>query len=100
MNRDDLDKALEHYKPLKTEKKRNDAKNNNVQSIYNCLGVEEPVRERKKKKGEAAYDGGFVIEPTAGYYKNVTVIDYMALYPSIIIAYNIGFRNIVKGGRA
>jgi len=33
--------------------------------------------------------GGFVLEPTPGFYKNVAVFDFRSLYPSIIASHNV-----------
>ncbi|WP_424356878.1 DNA-directed DNA polymerase [Methanocella sp. MCL-LM] len=35
------------------------------------------------------YAGGFVFEPVKGLHKNVAALDFSAMYPSIMIAYNI-----------
>jgi DNA polymerase I len=34
--------------------------------------------------------GGYVMEPTKGYYKDVHICDFKSLYPSIIVGWNIG----------
>lgn len=49
----------------------------------------------KRPSRKKAYDGGYVIEPNPGFYHNVSVLDYAALYPSIIIAYNLCYRSLV-----
>lgn len=33
--------------------------------------------------------GGYVYEPTPGLYKNIVVLDFRSLYPSIIVSHNI-----------
>lgn len=38
---------------------------------------------------KAKYQGGLVLDPIPGRYKNVYVFDYSSLYPSCIIAHNI-----------
>jgi len=35
------------------------------------------------------YKGGFVLQPKAGIYKNIIVLDFRSLYPSIIVTHNI-----------
>jgi DNA polymerase elongation subunit (family B) len=41
------------------------------------------------------YPGAFVLEPTPGVYDNAADLDYTALYPSLIMTYNIGVNNFV-----
>lgn len=41
-------------------------------------------------------EGGFVSEPNSGLHKNVIIQDFMSLYPSIIITYNISYETLVK----
>ena len=47
------------------------------------------ARKRLDSAQRKKYKGAFVLQPTAGIYKNVIVLDYSAMYPSIIRAYNI-----------
>ncbi len=42
--------------------------------------------ERRKK----TYEGAFVVQPSPGFYKNVAVLDFRSLYPTIIASHNIG----------
>lgn len=44
------------------------------------------------------YVGGKVLKPKIGYYKNTYVFDFKTLYPTIIIASNIGFDTIDPKG--
>ena len=47
--------------------------------------------------GEAeTYLGGFVFEPVNGLHKNVASLDFSAMYPSIMIAYNISPDTVCK----
>ena len=39
--------------------------------------------------GRNQYKGGFVLKPKAGIYKDVIVLDFRSLYPSIIVSHNI-----------
>jgi DNA polymerase elongation subunit (family B) len=41
-------------------------------------------------------EGGYVKEPVPGYYKNVVVVDFTSLYPSLCIQYNISPDTFVK----
>lgn len=103
INRDDLENALKNYKPILP--KKNDGKYSDVNPLASffetCTSptkktqTKRKLPEKKKKARQKKYEGGYVITPVPGRYKNVTVIDYHALYPSIIIAYNLCFRNLV-----
>lgn len=37
------------------------------------------------------YQGGFVLEPKRGSYRNLNVVDVVSLYPSMAILYNLSF---------
>ena len=45
-----------------------------------------PSKKRKEKKG---FEGGIVLKPEAGLYKNVANLDMSKFYPSIILSLNI-----------
>jgi len=42
------------------------------------------------------YEGGFVKEPKPGIHKNITVLDFRNLYPSIIMTHNIDVKTFCK----
>ncbi len=43
------------------------------------------------------FKGGFVLEPKAGVYKKfIDILDFMSLYPSIIIAHNLSFETVLE----
>jgi DNA polymerase elongation subunit (family B) len=44
------------------------------------------------------FTGGYVYEPTAGIFKDIAVVDFRSLYPTIIVSYNIGPSTIGKKG--
>ncbi|NYT00756.1 MAG: DNA polymerase [Methanocellales archaeon] len=44
------------------------------------------------------YVGGFVLEPKKGLHENVVCLDFSAMYPSIMISFNISPDTVVKGG--
>ena len=47
-------------------------------------------RERRRLKKENPHKGGLVFEPEKSLYENVIIADFLSMYPTIIIAYNIG----------
>ncbi|MFX1520933.1 MAG: DNA polymerase domain-containing protein [Promethearchaeota archaeon] len=58
--------------------------------------VADEMRRRKRMKEEGeGLKGGMVIEPKGTFHKDVVILDFRSLYPSIIIAYNVGGETIV-----
>lgn len=62
-----------------------------------------PKQRELEEKGGAAttatikgkkYRGGVVIEPKAGVYFDVSVLDFASLYPSIIKVYNLSYETV------
>lgn len=41
------------------------------------------------------YAGGFVFDPKPGLYHNIPVLDFMSLYPTVMISHNIDHRTFV-----
>ena len=59
---------------------------------YNKKKVGEPKQQLLQKK---SYTGGYVIEPTKGYYQQpVYVLDVKSLYPTMMINHNISFDTV------
>jgi DNA polymerase I len=58
---------------------------NNAGYILPCKPSSEQVKERESKN----LIGGEVLEPEKGLHSNVAVLDFKAMYPSIICAFNI-----------
>jgi DNA polymerase I len=54
--------------------------------VHRCSEWTEEVRD--------VYTGAFVMTPVSGIHKNVAYIDLKALYPSIILNYNVSFDTI------
>jgi len=44
------------------------------------------------------YKGAIVLEPSVGLHDNVAVLDFSAMYPSLMVKYNISPDTLVKGG--
>jgi len=55
----------------------------------NYLVPPRPKKEVMEDRYEQTFEGGFVLEPKPGLYKDVVVLDFRSLYPSIISTYNI-----------
>lgn len=55
-------------------------------------------RESSATKRKAAYEGATVIEPKRGFYNDpVPTLDFAALYPSIILAWNLCYTTHIRG---
>jgi len=48
-----------------------------------------PSKDEILKRRGNSYAGAFVLEPKGGIYKNLAMLDYRSLYPSIIVSHNI-----------
>ncbi|MCX8204210.1 MAG: ribonuclease H-like domain-containing protein [Candidatus Nezhaarchaeota archaeon] len=46
------------------------------------------------------YKGAIVLKPRPGIHENIAVIDFSAMYPHIMIKYNIGFDTYIPPGEA
>jgi DNA polymerase I len=44
------------------------------------------------------YEGALVFDPDPGYYENVVIMDFRALYPSLIRTFNISFETLDPNG--
>jgi DNA polymerase I len=51
-----------------------------------------------KGSGGETYIGGFVLEPKKGVHENVVCLDFTAMYPSIMIAFNISPDTLIEKG--
>ncbi len=56
---------------------------------FNVIMPSKPGYGEIMDRREESYQGAFVMEPIPGLYKDIVVLDYRSLYPSIIIAKNI-----------
>ena len=51
-----------------------------------------------KRGSEKTYEGGFVLPPEKGLHENVIALDFSAMYPSIMISFNISPDTFVESG--
>lgn len=56
---------------------------------FNELVPERPHKEETDERRGKTYKGAFVYQPKPGLYKNVVILDFRSLYPSIMISHNI-----------
>ena len=64
--------------------------------VFPCKPGPAEVSKREQRK-EAEFEGGWVFEPIKELHSYVAVFDFKAMYPSIIISYNICPTTILKG---
>lgn len=55
----------------------------------NYLAPNRPYSSEYQNRLKEGYEGGYVKEPIKGMHNNIVSMDFRALYPSIIISYNI-----------
>jgi len=52
--------------------------------------------EKKMSDSEGGYEGGSVIEPRVGFYKDpIATLDFASLYPSIMMAHNLCYSTLL-----
>lgn len=57
-----------------------------------------PTSEKISSRMRHSYIGGLVVEPKAGLYDNLAILDFKGLFPSIIVAHNISLGTFTKKG--
>jgi len=60
--------------------------------VFADMGCVPPLLSGQKEEGTSRssdYQGGLVIEPKRGLYRNLKVVDVVFLYPSVAILHNI-----------
>ncbi|MGC8555989.1 MAG: DNA polymerase domain-containing protein [Conexivisphaera sp.] len=53
----------------------------------------------RREAAHVSYQGGMVLQPEPGLHRNVAVLDFKSMYPSIIIKYNLSLETVGKDGR-
>lgn len=56
------------------------------------------VLPTSEEKSKAEYEGGFVRENNPKLYRNVAVLDFKSLYPSIMITFNMSYETVDENG--
>jgi len=70
-----------------------------VENYLSKLAVERgEVIPSRKEVVHIPYQGGIVRSPTPGLHKNIVVLDFRSMYPSLMIKYNISFDTIDPNG--
>jgi DNA polymerase, archaea type len=64
--------------------------------VFDDIGCLPPPRQNEDQAAGIKYDyqGGFVIEPKRGLYRDLKVVDVVSLYPSMAILHNISFDTV------
>lgn len=66
-----------------------------VSQLYNLFHKEGFAYTERENKSKMPSEGGHVSVPIKGLHKMVHLLDYMSLYPSIIMAYNLCYSTLV-----
>jgi DNA polymerase, archaea type len=59
-----------------------------------CVASQFSRQDEESKNRPTEYQGGLVIEPKRGLYKNLKIVDVVSLYPSVAILHNISFDTV------
>jgi DNA polymerase, archaea type len=64
--------------------------------VFDDMGCVPPPQQNEDPTAGIEYDyqGGFVIEPKRGLYRDLKVVDVVSLYPSMAILHNISFDTV------
>ena len=54
------------------------------------LPSKEQIKKNEKSKEADPHKGGLVLEPKEAFYRDVLITDFRSMYPSLMVAYNIG----------
>ncbi len=56
---------------------------------FNEIYPNKPTLDEIRRRRFERYAGAFVFEPEPGFYRNIAVLDFKSLYPSLFVAYNV-----------
>jgi DNA polymerase elongation subunit (family B) len=64
--------------------------------VFNDMECTPPVLAGSQETSMLSYDyqGGLVIEPMSGLYRNLKIVDVVSLYPSVAILHNVSFDTV------
>jgi DNA polymerase, archaea type len=64
--------------------------------VFDDMGCLPPTQHNEDQAAgiEYGYQGGFVIEPKRGLYRDLKVVDVVSLYPSMAILHNLSFDTV------
>jgi DNA polymerase I len=64
--------------------------------VFDDMGCLPPTQQNEDQAAGIEYDyqGGFVIEPKRGLYRDLKVVDVVSLYPSMAILHNLSFDTV------
>ena len=62
----------------------------NRKILIPSLPSKEQIKRNEKSKEADPHKGGLVLEPKDAFYKDVLITDFRSMYPSLMVAYNIG----------
>jgi DNA polymerase, archaea type len=62
--------------------------------VFDDMGCVPPNVQQEGSGQSFAYQGGLVVEPKHGLYRNLKVVDVVSLYPSVAILHNISFDTV------
>ena len=64
---------------------------------FNVIAPNKPTGGVLERRRSEHVQGAFVYEPKPGMYKDVVVVDFRSLYPTVIVSHNIGPESFKQG---
>lgn len=66
-----------------------------LQKEFNKKGIVCVPRDKNSGGPTESYSGGYVVDPEKGIFEDVFIVDYASMFPSILMAMNIGTDTLV-----